>query len=94
MACGLTICSRLSKEDVHNGDVALIGVVIGYLLKNIDPSMYTMNQTLVREVMSSLSPKELGKFPDANAMFALIYALKDDEIEQYTLSSVFQLTYL
>ena len=36
----LTVHSWLSKEDVHNGDVLLISVVIGHVLKIIkDPSM-------------------------------------------------------
>ena len=29
---GLTKCSGLSKEDIHNGDVLLVGVVIGHVL--------------------------------------------------------------
>ena len=32
---GLTICSRLSKEDVHNGDVLLIGIVVSHILKEV-----------------------------------------------------------
>ena len=31
--CGLTICSRFSKEDVYKGNVLLISVVIGLILK-------------------------------------------------------------
>ena len=33
--CGLTICSRFSKEDVHNRDVLLVGVIIGHVLKRL-----------------------------------------------------------
>ena len=32
---GLTICSRLSKEDVHNCDVLFVSVVIGHVLKKL-----------------------------------------------------------
>ena len=45
MTCGLTINSRLSKEDVHNRDVLLIGVVIGHVLKIIDPFTYVVNES-------------------------------------------------
>ena len=31
----LTICSRLSKEDVDNGNVFLVSVVIGHVLKRL-----------------------------------------------------------
>ena len=33
----LTICSRLSKEDVYNGNVLLVGVVSGHILKKLLP---------------------------------------------------------
>ena len=61
----LTKYSRFPEENVHNGDVLFIGVVVHIVLTTKmvrSEAWFKSRMTLAREDMSSLSPMEFGYF--------------------------------